>query len=85
MSCLGDDLATPIDNPHNGPNLLALGACTKVKKTWRADFFTETDDILPSRLVIIFADSEDEAEDRAVTQIGDAVRVEFIRMISRGN
>ena len=53
--------------------------------TWRADFFDDTDDLLPSRSVIISADSEDDAVDQATAQMGDAVRVEFTRVISRGN
>jgi hypothetical protein len=54
-------------------------------KTWRADFFDDTDDALPSRSVIISVDSEDEAVDKAAAQMGDAVRVEFTRVISVGN
>jgi hypothetical protein len=34
-------------------------------KTWRADFFDDTDDALPSRSVIP-ADNEDDAVDKAV-------------------
>jgi hypothetical protein len=53
-----------------------------MKKTWRADFFADPDDTSPSRSVIISADSEDEAVDKAAAQIGDAVRVEFTHVIS---
>jgi hypothetical protein len=56
-----------------------------MKKTWRADFFRDPDDTSPSRSVIISADSEDEAVDKAAAQMGDAVRVEFTCVISRGN
>jgi hypothetical protein len=56
-----------------------------MKKTWRADFFDDTDDTLSSRSVIICADSEDEAVDKAAAHMGDAVRVEFTHVISRGN
>ena len=45
--------------------------------TWRADFFDDTDDALPSRSAIISADSEDDAVDKAAAQMGDAVLVEF--------
>jgi hypothetical protein len=56
-----------------------------MKKTWRADFFDDPDDTSPSRTVIVSADTEDEAVDEAVAQMGEAVRVELIRMVSRGN
>jgi hypothetical protein len=54
-------------------------------KTWRADFFNDTDDMLPFRSVVISAESEDEAVDQAAAQMGDAIRIEFTRVISRGN
>ena len=54
-------------------------------KTWRADFFDDTDDALPFRSVIISADNEDDAVDKAVAQMGDAVCVEFTRVVSTGN
>jgi hypothetical protein len=54
-------------------------------KTWRADFFDDTDDALPSRSVFISADNEDDAVDKAVAQMGNAIRIEFTRVISRGN
>jgi hypothetical protein len=82
---LGDDLATLINNLHNAPNCSRLGACTKMKKTWCADFFDDTDDILLSRSVIISADSEDEAVDLAIAQMGNAVHIQFTRTISMGN
>jgi len=53
--------------------------------TWRADFFDDMDDALPSRSVFISADNEDDAVDKAVAQMGNAARVEFIRMVTRGN
>ena len=53
--------------------------------TWRADFFDDMDDALPSGSAIISADSEDDAVDKAAALMGDAVRVEFTRVISRGN
>jgi hypothetical protein len=56
-----------------------------MKKTWRADFFDDTDDILPSRSAIISADSEDEAVDLAIAQMGNAVHIQFTRTISMGN
>jgi len=53
--------------------------------TWREDFFDDMDDALPSRSAIISADSEDDAVDKAAAQMGDAIRIEFTRVISRGN
>jgi hypothetical protein len=53
--------------------------------TWHAEFFDDTDDLLPSRSMIISADNEDDAVDKAVAQMGNAARVEFIRMVTRGN
>ena len=53
-----------------------------MKKTWRAEFFDDTDDSLASRSVVISADSEDEAVDKAAALMGDAVRVEFTHVIS---
>ena len=50
--------------------------------TWRADFFDKWDDTSPSRSVIISANSEDEAVDKAATQMGDAARIEFTRTFS---
>jgi hypothetical protein len=76
---LGDDLGTLIDNIHNAPAGLVP------MMTWRADFFDDTDDALPSRSAIIWADSEDDAVDKAAAQIGDAIRIEFTLVISRGN
>jgi hypothetical protein len=80
---LGDDLGTLIDNIHNPQTARTCGVFPV--KTWRADFFDDTDDALPSRSVIISVDSEDEAVDKAAAQMGDAVRVEFTRVISVGN
>jgi hypothetical protein len=51
----------------------------------RADFFDYWDDALPSRSVTIYADSEDQAVDKASAQMGDAVRIEFTRTFSLGN
>jgi hypothetical protein len=53
-------------------------------KTWRADFFDDPDDRSPSRSVIISADNEDEAVEKAVVQMGEAKRVEFSRVVSGG-
>ena len=66
---------------------LARATCglVSMKKTWRADFFDDPDDTSPSRSVIISADSEDEAVDKAVAQMGEAIFVGFTRMVSRGN
>ena len=50
--------------------------------TWRADFFNDSDDMAPSRSVVIFADSEDDAVAKVAAQMGDAVQVNFIRVIS---
>ena len=50
--------------------------------TWRADFFDKWDDASPSCSVIISANNEDEAVDKAVTQMDDAVRIEFTRTFS---
>jgi hypothetical protein len=50
--------------------------------TWRADFFDDSDDMSPSRSVMIFADSEDDAVAKAAAQMGDAAQVNFIRVIS---
>ena len=73
---MGDDLGTLIDNLYNAPQ--PARTCGLVPmKTWRADFFDDTDDALPSRSVIISADNEDDAVDKAVAQMGDAVLVEF--------
>jgi hypothetical protein len=52
--------------------------------SWLADFFDGWDDALPSRSVTIYADSEDEAVDKAAAQIGDAARIEFTRTFSSG-
>jgi hypothetical protein len=52
---------------------------------WRADFFDNWDDTLPSRSVTICADSENEAVDKAAAQLGGAARIEFTRTFSRGN
>jgi hypothetical protein len=54
-----------------------------MKKTWRADFFRDPDDTSPSRSVIISADSEDEAVDKAAAQMGDAVRIEITPVPAR--
>jgi hypothetical protein len=54
-------------------------------KTWRADFFDDPDDTSPSRSMIIYANSEDDAVEIAVAQMGAAVRIEFTRMVFRGN
>jgi len=53
--------------------------------TWRADFFDGWDDLLPSRSMMIYADSEEEAVDEAAEQMGYAARVEFTRIFSAGN
>ena len=45
--------------------------------TWCVDFFDKWDDASPSRSMIISANSEDEAVDKAAAQMGDAVRIEF--------
>ena len=50
--------------------------------TWRVDFFDKWDDATPFRSMIISANSEDEAVDKAAAQVGDAVRIEFTRMFS---
>jgi hypothetical protein len=50
--------------------------------TWRADFFDKWDDTSPSRSVIISTNNEDEAVDKAATQMGDAARIEFTRTFS---
>ena len=72
MSCLGDDLATLINNVRNASRTSSLlWGCRKMKKSWRADFFDDTDDTLPSRSVIISADSEDEAVDKAAALMGE--------------
>jgi hypothetical protein len=54
-------------------------------KTWRADFFDDTDDALPSRSMIILADNEDDAVNKAAAQMIDAVCVQFSRVVSTGN
>ena len=79
----GDDLGTLIDNIHNPQTARTCGLFPM--KTWRADFFDDTDDALASRSVFISADNEDDAVDKAVAQMGNAARVEFIRMVTRGN
>ena len=78
-----DDLGTLIDNVHNAQPARTCGLVPMM--TWRADFFDDTDDALPSRSAIISADSEDDAVDKAAAQMGDAIRIEFTRVISRGN
>jgi len=50
--------------------------------TWCVDFFDKWDDASPSRSMIISANSEDEAVDKAAAQMGDAVRIEFTRTFS---
>jgi hypothetical protein len=50
--------------------------------TWRADFFDDWDDASPSRSMIISANSDDEIVNEAESQIGDAVRLEFIALNS---
>jgi hypothetical protein len=52
--------------------------------TWRAEFFDDWDDQSPPRSVIVFAQNEDDAVEKAAAQIGDAARLEFTRIISRG-
>jgi hypothetical protein len=79
---LGDDLGTLIDNIHN-PQTARTGGLVPMK-AWRADFFDDTDDALPSRSVIISADNEDDAVDKAVAQMIDTVCVEFTRMVATG-
>jgi hypothetical protein len=56
-----------------------------MKKTWRADFFDDPEDTSPSRSMIIYANSEDDAAEMAVAQMNDAIRIEFTRIIFRGN
>ena len=51
--------------------------------TWRADFFDNWNDTLPSRSLMISADSEDDAVDIAAVQLGDAARIEFTRTFSK--
>jgi len=53
--------------------------------TWWADFFDNWDDTFPSRSVMICANSEDEAVDKAAAQMGDAVQIEFTPAFSLGN
>jgi hypothetical protein len=53
------------------------------KATWRADFFDHWDDASPSHSVIISANNEDEAVDKAVADMGDAARIEFTRTFSK--
>ena len=52
------------------------------KGTWCAKFFDDWDDALPSRLMIIAANTEDEAVDKAADQMGGAARIEFARVTS---
>jgi hypothetical protein len=80
---LGDDLGTLIDNIQNSQTARTCGLVPM--KTWRADFFDDTDDALPSRSMIISADNEDDAVDKAVAQMIDAACVEFTRVVSTGN
>jgi hypothetical protein len=47
--------------------------------TWRADFFDNWDDTLPSRSVTICADDENDAVDKAAAQMGSMARIEFTR------
>ena len=63
---------------------LALVGLVLTMKTWRADFFDDLDDRSPSRSVIICADNEDEAVEKAVAQMDETMRVEFSRVVSRG-
>jgi hypothetical protein len=63
---------------------LALVGLVLTMKTWRADFFDDPDDRSPSRSVVISADNEDEAVEKAVAQMGEGMRVEFSRVVSRG-
>jgi hypothetical protein len=48
--------------------------------TWCAKFFDNWDDDLPSRLLIIPADTEDEAVDQAAAEMGEAAHVDFSRV-----
>ena len=50
------------------------------KGTWCAQFFDHWDDVLPSRVMIITANNEDEAVDKAASQMGNAARIEFARV-----
>jgi hypothetical protein len=52
----------------------------KNKGTWCAKFFDNWDDRVPSRLMIIPANCEDEAVDKAAAHMGDAVHVDFSRV-----
>jgi len=54
----------------------------KQKGTWCAGIFDNWDDALPSRSLMISANSEDEAVDRAAAQMGDAARIEFVCLMS---
>jgi hypothetical protein len=52
--------------------------------TWRADFSDDPDDLLPSRSAIISADNEDEAVDKAATQIATQCALNLFASLSEG-
>lgn len=56
----------------------------KVKRAkWRADFYDNPEDPMPSRTEIIEASSEDEAAEMATEKMGSAMRVDIVRTITR--
>jgi hypothetical protein len=56
------------------PAMLALVSLVQITEaTWRADFFDDTNDLSPCRSVIIAADCEDEAVDKAAAQMDAAL------------
>ncbi len=72
----------PVGNVHKSQSSFPMTAHSGGVATWRADFFDNWYDTSPSRSAMISADSEDEAVDEAVAQMGDAARVGFTRMFS---
>ncbi len=53
------------------------------KPKWRADFYDNPEDSMPDRTKIIEASSEDEAVEIVVQKMGNAMRVDVVRTITR--
>ena len=53
------------------------------KFNWRANFYNNTEDMTPARTELIEASSEDEAANIAIKNMGDTMRVDVIRTITR--
>ena len=67
--------------PRHAAALALLGLV--INEHLACGFFYDPDDTSPSRSAIISADSEDEAVENAVAQMGVTTRVVFSRIVSR--